>query len=138
MPGIQVDGNDILAVYAATQEAVNRARDGAGATLIECVTYRLSVHTTADDPSRYRSEEEVAKWQKRDPIPRFQKYLRDKNLLSEDQLDTLEAELKETIENAWQEAEQRAQDLGDPVDMFNHLYGVMPPYLKEQRDTFGH
>ena len=138
MPGIQVDGNDILAVYAATQEAVNRARDGAGPTLIECVTYRLSVHTTADDPSRYRSEEEVAKWQKRDPIPRFQKYLRDKKLLSEDQLDKLEAELKEIIENAWQEAEQRAQDLGDPVDMFNHLYGEMPPYLKEQRDTFRH
>ena len=59
-PGIQVDGNDVLAVYAATREAVERARAGDGPTLIECVTYRLGVHTTADDPTKYRSEEEVA------------------------------------------------------------------------------
>ncbi|MDJ0987846.1 MAG: thiamine pyrophosphate-dependent dehydrogenase E1 component subunit alpha, partial [Desulfobacterales bacterium] len=59
MPGIQVDGNDILAVYAAAQEAVQRARSGEGPTLIECVTYRLMMHTTADDPKRYRTDEEV-------------------------------------------------------------------------------
>ena len=60
--GIQVDGNDILAVYAAADEAANRARSGKGATLIESVTYRITVHTTADDPKRYRSDEEVETW----------------------------------------------------------------------------
>ena len=72
MPGIQVDGNDILAVYAAAQEAVARARTGGGPTLIECVTYRLMMHTTADDPTRYRTDEEVEKWNQKDPLPRFQ------------------------------------------------------------------
>ena len=69
IPGIQVDGNDILAAYVAAKEAVDRARAGDGPTLIECVTYRLAMHTTADDPKRYRSEEEVEQWRKRDPIP---------------------------------------------------------------------
>ena len=64
-PGIQVDGNDVLAVYAASREAVERAREGGGPTLIECVTYRLGVHTTADDPTKYRSDEEVKAWERR-------------------------------------------------------------------------
>ena len=68
MPGIQVDGNDILAVYLAAQEAVERARAGGGPTLIECVTYRMMMHTTADDPKRYRSDEEVEGWSHRDPL----------------------------------------------------------------------
>ena len=75
LPGIQVDGNDVLAVYAAAAEAVERARKGEGATLIECVTYRMSVHTTADDPKRYRTDDEVEDWRKRDPLTRLQKYL---------------------------------------------------------------
>ena len=78
LPGIQVDGNDILAVYAAANEAVERARAGDGPTFIECVTYRLMMHTTADDPKRYRSDEEVEKWRKKDPLPRFQNYLKEK------------------------------------------------------------
>ena len=80
LPGIQVDGNDVLAVYAAAAEAVDRARKGEGATLIECVTYRMSVHTTADDPKRYRTDDEVEDWRKRDPLTRLQKYLIRKNL----------------------------------------------------------
>lgn len=87
VPGIQVDGNDILAVYVAAAEAVERARSGDGPTLIENVTYRLSLHTTADDPTRYRDEEEVEKWEARDPIPRFQGYLKDKGLLSDDSIE---------------------------------------------------
>jgi TPP-dependent pyruvate/acetoin dehydrogenase alpha subunit len=78
LPGIQVDGNDVLAVYSAAQEAVEHARTGNGPTLIECVTYRLSVHTTADDPGKYRSDEEVAAWETREPLARFQEYLRGK------------------------------------------------------------
>ena len=81
-PGLQVDGNDVFAVYAAAQEAVERARSGEGPTLIECVTYRLSLHTTADDPTKYRSEEEVKKWAQRDPLPRLQAYLSEQGALS--------------------------------------------------------
>ncbi|NOX59098.1 MAG: thiamine pyrophosphate-dependent dehydrogenase E1 component subunit alpha, partial [Planctomycetes bacterium] len=73
--GVQVDGNDVLAVYSATSKAVAKARAGGGPTLIECVTYRLSMHTTADDPTRYRDDKEVKEWEKRDPLIRFTKYL---------------------------------------------------------------
>ena len=66
--GVQVDGNDVLAVYVATRDAVQKARAGGGPTLIECVTYRLGVHTTADDPTKYRSDEEVKVWERRDPL----------------------------------------------------------------------
>ena len=83
LPGIQVDGNDVLAVYAAAREAVERARAGDGPTLIECVTYRLGVHTTADDPTKYRSDAEVAMWEQKDPLTRFRAYLEKRNLLEE-------------------------------------------------------
>src|SRR5207302_815726 len=81
LPGIQVDGNDVLAVYAAAREAVDRARAGDGPTLIECVTYRLGVHTTADDPTKYRAEEEVRMWEQKDPLTRFRIYLETRDLL---------------------------------------------------------
>jgi pyruvate dehydrogenase E1 component alpha subunit len=133
MPGIQVDGNDILAVFAAAQEAVQRARSGDGPTLIECVTYRLMMHTTADDPKRYRTDEEVEKWSKRDPLPRFQKYLMDKGLLSGDKLNEIESEIMEEIQAAVEGAEKQMAAFGDPMDMFDHAYAEMPPYLKEQK-----
>ncbi|WP_166260507.1 pyruvate dehydrogenase (acetyl-transferring) E1 component subunit alpha [Marinobacter salicampi] len=135
MPGIQVDGNDLLAVYAATQEAVERARKGEGPTLIECVTYRLSVHTTADDPSKYRSDDEVETWMERDPIIRMQQYLKDKKLLTEKQIKKIDEEVVEEVNKAWDEAAEQMEDLGDPLDMFDHVYADMPPYLKEQRDA---
>ena len=136
MPGIQVDGNDILAVYAAAQEAVNRARSGGGPTLIECVTYRMAVHTTADDPKRYRTEEEVEQWKKRDPIIRFQKYLIDKGVLSENKIAGLDSEVEEEIQSAIDRAEAHMKTLGDPIDMFKHTYAEMPPFLKEQKEAF--
>jgi pyruvate dehydrogenase E1 component alpha subunit len=133
LPGIQVDGNDILAVYAAAQEAVQRARTGGGPTLIECVTYRLAMHTTADDPTRYRSDEEVEEWSKRDPLPRFQKYLLDKGLLSEEKRLEVESAIMEEIQTAIDGAEKQMEAMGDPIDMFEHAYAQMPPYLKEQK-----
>ena len=136
MPGIQVDGNDILAVYAAAKEAVERARGGQGPTLIECVTYRMAVHTTADDPKRYRAEEEVEKWRKRDPMVRFQKYLVDKGILSQDDIATIESEVLEEIQSAIDGAEEQMKALGDPIDMFEHAYASMPAYLKEQKEAF--
>jgi pyruvate dehydrogenase E1 component alpha subunit len=136
MPGIQVDGNDILAVYAAAQEAVERARTGDGPTLIECVTYRLMMHTTADDPKRYRSDEEVEKWSKRDPLIRFEKYLMDKGLLSEEKRNQVESEVLDEIQAAVDRAEKQMEALGDPIEMFDHAYADMPTYLKEQKADF--
>lgn len=136
MPGIQVDGNDILAVYAAAREAVDRARSGGGPTLIECVTYRMAVHTTADDPKRYRTEEEVEQWKKRDPITRFQNYLMDKGVISEDKIAGLGAEVVEEIQSAIDRAEEQMKTLGDPIDMFKHTCAQIPPFLKEQKEAF--
>jgi pyruvate dehydrogenase E1 component alpha subunit len=136
IPGIQVDGNDILAVYAAAREAVDRARSGSGPSMIECVTYRMMMHTTADDPKRYRTNEEVEEWKKRDPIDRFQKYLKDKGFLSDQTIEALEAEIKEEIQKAVEHAEELMKKYSDPLQMFEHAYAEMPAYLKEQRDAF--
>jgi pyruvate dehydrogenase E1 component alpha subunit len=133
VPGIQVDGNDVLAVYAAAREAVDRARSGDGPSMIECVTYRMKMHTTADDPKRYRKEEEVEKWKKHDPISRFQKYLKDKALLSDKKIEELENEIHEEIKSAVKRAEEMMKDFTDPLQMFDHIYSERPPYLEEQR-----
>ncbi|KPJ76239.1 MAG: 2-oxo acid dehydrogenase [Deltaproteobacteria bacterium SG8_13] len=132
--GVQVDGNDVLAVYAAASEAAQRARSGGGATFIECVTYRMSVHTTADDPRRYRSDEEVELWQKRDPLNRFQKYLTAKGLMSDEKIEMAENTVKEEIQAAVDRAEERMKTPGDPLYMFEHAYAQMPPHLIEQRE----
>ncbi|MGB5984489.1 MAG: pyruvate dehydrogenase (acetyl-transferring) E1 component subunit alpha [Desulfobacterales bacterium] len=138
IPGIQVDGNDILAVYLAAQEAVARARLGKGATLIECVTYRMAVHTTADDPTRYRKDEEVAAWQAKDPLPRFQGYLKSRGILDEAALETLEAELAQQIQTAVDQAERTMAQLGDPLEMFDHGLAELPPEIARQRDYLKH
>jgi pyruvate dehydrogenase E1 component alpha subunit len=133
MPCIQVDGNDILAVYAAAKEAVERARSGGGPTLMECITYRMSVHTTADDPKRYRTDEEVAEWEKRDPIVRFQNYLKGKGLLSDEEIQAVEEEVKNEVKAAEGRWEEITRKTPDPLDMFEHLYAETPPHLLEQR-----
>src|SRR5512145_231401 len=127
IPGIQVDGNDVLAVYAATREAVERARGGQGPTLIECVTYRLGVHTTADDPTKYRSEEEVREWERKDSLTRFTDYLKKRNLWRED----LEAQVDEEIAAAIERFE--ATPPPDPLTIFDHVYAERPPHLERQR-----
>jgi TPP-dependent pyruvate/acetoin dehydrogenase alpha subunit len=136
LPGIQVDGNDVFAVYVAAQEAVERARAGEGSTLIECMTYRLAVHTTADDPTKYRSDEEVEEWEKRDPLIRLQEYLIQQDVLSKKDIEALEEDLKEEISQAWQEAQAEMEEMGDPIDMFDYVYAERPPYLEEQREAF--
>jgi pyruvate dehydrogenase E1 component alpha subunit len=134
MPGIQVDGNDLLAVYTAAKEAVDRARAGGGPSLIECVTYRLSMHTTADDPKRYRTDEEVAQWVKRDPIVRFRKYLADKGLLTDEAIAEVEAEVLAEIKAAEERWTQQVEKTLDPLDMFDHAYAKMPPHLQAQEE----
>ena len=133
LPGIQVDGNDILAVYSASREAVERARSGDGPTLIESFTYRLSLHTTADDPKKYRSDEEVKEWEKRDPIPRFQTYLKTKGLLVEADIALLENEIAEEIQGVVDRAEKYMQEEADPLAMFDHTFAELPSSLKRQR-----
>jgi pyruvate dehydrogenase E1 component alpha subunit len=127
IPGVQVDGNDLLAVYAASREGVTRARDGNGPTLIECVTYRLGVHTTADDPTRYRSDEEVAAWERKDPLTRLRAYLEKKNLLEAD----VEASVDEEIARGVAAFEGRPP--ADPLALFEHVYAEPPPHLLAQR-----
>ncbi|MBW1998534.1 MAG: pyruvate dehydrogenase (acetyl-transferring) E1 component subunit alpha [Deltaproteobacteria bacterium] len=135
IPGIQVDGNDILAVYAASSEAVDRARSGGGPTFIECVTYRMMMHTTADDPKRYRTDDEVEAWSVKDPVARFKKYLFQKGLLSEDMVTSMEKEIEESIQAAVDRAEEYMEKIGNPLDMFDHAYAELPSYLEEQREA---
>lgn len=136
MPGIQVDGNDVLAVYEATREAVERARKGQGPTLIECMTYRYTPHTTADDPKRYRSEEESQKWAKREPLDRFKKYLIAKGVMAEKDFAALEEEIDAMIKAAIANVEVMIKDeeFNSPLKMFDYMYAEMPPFLQEQRD----
>jgi pyruvate dehydrogenase E1 component alpha subunit len=134
MPGIQADGNDVLAVYSAVKEAVDRARSGGGPTLVECVTYRLVMHTTSDDPKRYRTEEEVQSWLTRDPIPRFRDYLVRKELLTPQVIDAVEADVMAEIQTAVDRAEKRIKAGADPLQMFDHVYAQLPATLFEQRE----
>ncbi|MFW6240933.1 MAG: thiamine pyrophosphate-dependent enzyme [Thermodesulfobacteriota bacterium] len=132
--GIQVDGNDILAVYSAARDAVERARKGKGPALIECVTYRLQMHTTADDPKRYRTDEEVEEWKEKDPISRFETFLKDRELLDDEKIESIGEEIKAKINDAVKKAEKAFEKMGDPLDMFNHVYAEMPPRLNAQRE----
>jgi pyruvate dehydrogenase E1 component alpha subunit len=135
MPGLQVDGNDVLAVYAAAKEAVDRARTGGGPSLIECVTYRMSMHTTADDPKKYRTEEEVEEWIKRDPIARFQKYLISKGLFTSDTIPSVDTEVQSEIKAAEERWAEQAAKAIDPLAMFEHTFAEMPPHLLAQREA---
>lgn len=140
MPGIRVDGNDVLAVYVATQEAVERARRGEGPTLIEGLTYRFTPHTTADDPKRYRSEEECQLWTKREPLSRFHKYLKTKGVMNDKDFAAMEEEVDAVIKASIVRIEELAkgEELSNPLSMFDYLYADMPPYLNEQREELKH
>jgi pyruvate dehydrogenase E1 component alpha subunit len=138
LPGLQVDGNDILACRVAGIEAVERARSGQGPTLLELCTYRLSVHTTADDPHKYRSEEEEEAWIARDPLPRFQRYLLGKGILDDDAIEELESQIESQITGIWEDAKEEMEVLAkDPAHIFEHVYEEMPAHLRRQRDSMG-
>ena len=131
MPGVIVDGNDVLAVYGASRVAVERARAGGGPTLIEAVTYRIEPHTTADDETRYRTADEVDAWRARDPLPRFLGLLRDSELVDDAFVASVEAE-GEAIAARMRDALFGAPD-GDPAEMFDHVYANAPIHLQAQR-----
>jgi pyruvate dehydrogenase E1 component alpha subunit len=132
MPGIRVDGNDVLACYAVTEEAARRARAGGGPTLIEAVTYRMGPHTTSDDPTRYRSDEELEYWAARDPIKRYRTYLQAQGVWTERLEDRiaakskrLRAELRKSVVDA---------DDFDITDVFDTVYHDITPDLSAQRE----
>ncbi len=131
-PGIYVDGNDVLAVHEATKTALERARNGEGPTLIEALTYRLSMHTTADDPTRYRTEEELKEWEEKDPLKRFRIYLSDKGIWTEDWQQELEKKAKEKIDEAVEAAESIEEHSVE--EMFEHMFDELPKDLKEQME----
>jgi TPP-dependent pyruvate/acetoin dehydrogenase alpha subunit len=134
MPGLQVDGNDVIAVYKAAKEAAERARNGEGPSLIEMITYRLSMHTTADDPKRYRTDEEVKEWEKRDPITRFEIYLRGRGLLDEGKVQSIGEETNREISEAERRWSEFVEKGVDPLVMFDHAYAELTPALREQRE----
>ncbi|MCU0302481.1 MAG: pyruvate dehydrogenase (acetyl-transferring) E1 component subunit alpha [Thermoanaerobaculales bacterium] len=130
IPGIQVDGNDVFAVWVAASEALARARSGGGPTLIEALTYRIGDHTTADDASRYRPETEVAAWADRDPILRLRRYMESAGLWDESREEALTGEVHEWIDRTVVNLEEMPPQ--DPRDIFTHMYAELPPNLREQ------
>ncbi|MBI2027934.1 MAG: pyruvate dehydrogenase (acetyl-transferring) E1 component subunit alpha [Deltaproteobacteria bacterium] len=133
--GVQVDGNDVFAVYVAAQEALERARNGKGATLIEALTFRKSVHTTADDPTVYRTIEEERLWESKDPLSRFKKYLESKNFLNEKKNHELEEKIAQEIKQGYEKAEEFRNSNPDPLSYFDYVYERMPAYLQWQKET---
>lgn len=131
-PDIFVDGNDVLAVHEATKAALQRAREGEGPTLVEALTYRLSMHTTADDPTRYRTEEELNEWKDKDPLKRFRIYLENKGIWTEDWQEELEDKAKEKIDEAVETAENMEEHSVE--EMFEHMFDELPKDLREQME----
>lgn len=131
LPGVKVDGNDVSAVYAAVAAAVERARRGQGATLVELETYRMGAHSSSDDPSRYRDPAEVEVWKKKDPVERLRSRLVALNAWNSAQDKALQAELLEEVNTAIKEAES----LPPPsiATLFEDVYQGEPWHLKEQR-----
>jgi 2-oxoisovalerate dehydrogenase E1 component alpha subunit len=137
IPGIRVDGNDLLAVYAVTVWAADRARRGGGPTLIEHVTYRGGAHSTSDDPSKYRPKDEWQAFPLGDPIERLKNYLIAEGLWSETKHEALMEELKAEVLAAWREAQKYGTmtegPFLDPATMFDDVYADPPERLESQR-----
>lgn len=128
--GVQVDGNDVLAVYSVVKEALDKAKKGKGPTLIECNSYRLSPHTTADDPTRYQDPKVLKAWQEKEPIARFRAYLKKKKLWDEKFESAVLAEAKKLVEQGVKEFEKHKPS---PTDMFDFIYSKLTKNLEGQR-----
>ena len=133
-PGVRVDGNDVLATYAVTRAALQRARDGQGPTFVEAYTYRMGAHTTTDDPTRYRLSDDVENWKLKDPIARVKAYLTRNGLADDAFFDAVEEEAKELGHHL----REGCKALPDPkpMSMFDHVYAEEPEELRAQREGF--
>jgi pyruvate dehydrogenase E1 component alpha subunit len=132
LPGIRVDGNDVLACFAVTAEAAARARSGGGPTLIEAVTYRMGPHTTSDDPTRYRPQADVDEWAARDPIARYRTYIQSIGVWSERLEERVTARARR-LRTELRESVVGAEDF-DVAEMFDTVYHDITPELMAQRD----
>lgn len=134
IPSLRVDGNDVLAVMAATRVALDRARNGGGPTFIEAVTYRMGPHTTADDPTRYRDANELEDWAAKDPIERVKSLLDRKGLLTEE----LQRHVKDNADAVAREMRAGCTNMPDPepLDIFKHVYSSPNSWLDRQQDHY--
>ena len=134
IPGIRVDGNDVLACYAVTQQALDRARSGGGPTFIEAYTYRMTAHTTADDQTRYRGREEEEFWAKRDPLSRLRALMSAEGCWDDDWF----AQLTQESQVLGERLRKETRQLGSPgaMAMFSHVYASPHATVDEEREWF--
>ncbi len=133
IPGALVDGNDLFAVFKVTSDAVARARRGDGPTLIESITYRMGMHNTSDDPTRYMSAAELELWAERDPVVRLQRHLEQEGVIDAPAVEELKLELRTELEDAFREAEEIAASTDPVAVMFDHIYENPPQRQERQR-----
>ncbi|MFL6157986.1 MAG: thiamine pyrophosphate-dependent enzyme, partial [Marmoricola sp.] len=133
-PGVRVDGNDVLAMHAVTQRALEYTREGNGPMLVEAYTYRMGAHTTTDDPTRYRMSEELEYWKLKDPIQRVKVYLTRQGLADTEFFDSVERDADEM--GAYLRDGCRALPDPDPLSIFDQVYAEQTDELAEQRDGF--
>ena len=133
IPGVEVDGNDLLAVHRAVKDAVDRARAGGGPTLIEARTYRMGGHSTSDDPTKYVPADELARWAERDPVALFQRFLEQKGLWDATVEERLRSEVRAEIDAAVKEAEAAPRPSLETV--FSDVYSELPPHLRRQGEA---
>ncbi|GAB6107342.1 pyruvate dehydrogenase (acetyl-transferring) E1 component subunit alpha [Fusibacter bizertensis] len=130
IPGIQVDGNDIFAMYAVTKEAVERARRGDGPTLIEAYTYRMGAHTTSDDPTVYRDNSELDEWRDKDPIDRLRKYMIEKGIWDDEKEEAFTEEKGKFVKETFEDVEKSG--LTPLEDTFDYVFAERTPILEAQ------
>ncbi|GAB2729565.1 pyruvate dehydrogenase (acetyl-transferring) E1 component subunit alpha [Nocardioides pakistanensis] len=133
-PGVRVDGNDVLACYAVTKAALQRAHEGSGPTFVEAYTYRMGAHTTTDDPTRYRLSSDLEHWKLKDPIARVKVYLSRNGIADQDFFDSVEAEA-EQLGHHLREGCKALPD-PDPLSVFDHVYVEQTPELAAQREAY--
>ena len=131
LPGYLVDGNDVLAVYQVMSDCIERARAGEGPSLVETLTYRLGAHTTADDPTKYQPKAEIDEWRKKDPLPRFRKFLMAGDMLTEQEDQQLDEEIRAEIQADVETVEALPEQ--SPGEIFDLVYETPTPQLEQQR-----
>jgi 2-oxoisovalerate dehydrogenase E1 component subunit alpha len=133
-PGVRVDGNDVLATYAVSKAALQRAREGQGPTFVEAYTYRMGAHTTTDDPTRYRLSEDLEHWKLKDPIQRVKVYLTRNGLADQDFFDEIDVEAEKLGEHL----REGCKALPEPriLDIFDYVYAEGSPEIDAQREGF--